>query len=144
MPSCCATTLTRCIFSHFHLSSDLLSSYHKTWNVFWWPLKELFLSRKILSNVEVSCEPKNVADVVAEVVRSTKSILEASTKVDEIFVDESSSRRSVWIPKKSGSPSVPIVMTKLAAFFNMLQRISSTQRLQWSVKSRPSRSFPYT
>ena len=103
-----------------------------------------FLSRKILSSVEVSCEPKNVADVVAEVVRSTKSILEASTKVDEIFVDESSSRRSVWIPKKSGSPSVPIVMTKLAAFFNMLQRISSTQRLQWSVKSRPSRSFPYT
>ena len=64
-----------------------------------------------MSNIEVSLEPKNVDDLVAEVIRSTKSILEASTKADEVFVDESSSRRSVWIPKKSG-PGVPITMTK--------------------------------
>ncbi len=43
-------------------------------------------------------------DLVDEVVRTTKSVLELGTKVKEVFVSGSGANSDVWIPKKAGPP----------------------------------------
>lgn len=59
----------------------------------------------VLHGVSVSHEPKPVEEVIAEIVRATKSILKKheAMKEEELFLS-SGPKSDVWIPRKSGNP----------------------------------------
>jgi hypothetical protein len=57
----------------------------------------------VVDGIEICFDPKSFDEVVSEVVRSTKSVLEAS-KSEEVFFGPDN--KYVWIPKKSESVSI--------------------------------------
>ena len=48
--------------------------------------------------------PMSFGNLVDEIVRATKSVLDLSSTVKEVFVSGSGANSDVWIPKKAGPP----------------------------------------
>jgi len=110
---CASITLNVFSFQQgFHqLMYGMESSSHHIYSVLL-PNNVFIQLFQVIDGVEISLEPKTLDDVIGEVVRATKSVLEIS-KPEEIFEAGSGTNKEIWIPKKT----VPTVAVSNTGYF---------------------------